>query len=181
VWQNHHFSTFSAAVTTNVIRLRPPLVITKDTYAQATIWKKPTEKKHFLKVQGVQKMYFLVLNHHLSILSTTVTTNVIRLRPPLVITKDTYAQATIWKETTEKKHFLKVQGVQKMCFFGAKSSFEHIECYCDYQHHPLASPFNHNQGHICPSNRMERNHWKNTFLKRTGCPKHDCFLAKSSF
>jgi 4-aminobutyrate aminotransferase-like enzyme len=115
---NHHYSILSATVTTNVIRLRPPSVVTKDTYAQEYILKKITEKNQFLKSTGCPKMCFLWQNHHFSTLSAAVTTNVICLRPPLVITKDTYAQATIWKETTQKKDFLKVQGVQKMCFCG---------------------------------------------------------------
>ena len=40
-----------------------------------------------------------------SILSTTVTTKVLRLRPPLVTAMDTYAKVTMWKETTEKSNF----------------------------------------------------------------------------
>ena len=90
---------------TNVIHLRPPWVINKHTYAPAIIWKETTVNKNiFTKLKGVQKIICLILNHHYSILSATVTTNVICLRPQLVVTKDTYAQAIIWKETTEEKN-----------------------------------------------------------------------------
>ena len=92
-------------MTTRVFCLHPPSVPTMDTYAQATIWKETTEKKPFKKLQGVKKIIFLSINHNFSILSATVTTNIILLRPPLVITKDTYAQVTEWKETTGKTHF----------------------------------------------------------------------------
>ena len=57
------------------------------------------EEKAFLKTTGCPKMIFLC------ILNTTITTNVICLPSTLVRTKDTYTQATIWKETTEKNHF----------------------------------------------------------------------------
>ena len=85
---NHHFSTLSAAVTTNVNCLHPPLVVTKDTYGQANIWKEISEKKSVFEKYKVSKQYFFLLNHHFSTLSAAVTTNDILLHPLLVITKD---------------------------------------------------------------------------------------------
>ena len=61
-------------------------------------------------------MCFFVAKSSFEHLSATVTANVIRLRPPLGRTKNRYAQAIIWKETTEKKGF-KNYRVSKMLFF----------------------------------------------------------------
>ena len=54
--------------------------------------------------KGCPQNYCLRQNQHFSILSATMTTNVIRLGRTLVVTKETYARVTIWKEKGGTSH-----------------------------------------------------------------------------